>query len=219
MPDCPTLRRILRSFALLATFAFGPSWAQSVTFNGEDCGPLSMAGKHGPFDYRKSSNDARDLVERFHFTPKTEMLIEPAVIKPDGFAADYGYTLFAFPNHPRALMAMGRLALRDKTTKPKYATWSVDCYFARAMAFTPDDHMVPLLYADYLRQAGRRSEAVSHLKLAAIKAPHNPLTHNNIALQFISMGDTETAGDYARKARELGLDQPSALEELKRLGK
>lgn len=221
MPSENTTRVTMALPAMAVIFALLPlpAAAQNVTHNGEDCGPLRIMNKYGPFDYRTAPPSQRQLVENIHFTFKTEMLIEPAVIKPDGYAADYAYTLFAFPNHPRALAAMARLAVRDKTTKPKYASWSVDCYFARGMTLTPNDNTVPLLYADYLRQVGKKGEAAKYLSAVSERVTDNPLTLYNIGLQYMAINEPEKAREFADRAKQLGHPNSKLDEELKRIGK
>src|SRR6266513_2811729 len=87
---------------------------QGATGIEDDCGdPFQNA--YGPFDYRTATQAQKVLVESNHFTRPVETLQSGLTGTP---GHDIGYTLRAFPNHPRALLAMVRLAQRDKTKKP-----------------------------------------------------------------------------------------------------
>ena len=122
------------------------------------CGSLENA--FGPFDYRKVKGPELAIVEGEHFTPAIEALVRG---KSGTIGADIAYTLRAFPNHHRALVAMQRLGDRLKRTQPPGANWEVECYFVRAVRFVPDDAVARLLYASYLGKQNRRDEAQRQL--------------------------------------------------------
>src|SRR4051794_26054278 len=67
------------------------------------CG--SLANAYGPFDYRSTDKTALNMVEGPHFPPKVEALISG---NSGPIGAELGYTLRAFPNHHRALLAVMR---------------------------------------------------------------------------------------------------------------
>ncbi|MEO7559800.1 MAG: hypothetical protein ABIT23_06050, partial [Nitrosospira sp.] len=105
------------------------------------CGELYASGAYGPYDYTNADDKNTKLprVEQHHFTPDVEKLIRGS----SGFlGGDLSYTLVTFPNHQRALTAMAKLALRDKTSKPHGARYSIECFFDRAMRFKPNDSAV-----------------------------------------------------------------------------
>ena len=97
------------------------------------CGSLQNA--YGPFDYR-NDKDKLGVVEAYHFSTEVASLIKG---KSGSLGGDIDYTLRAFPNHPRALMAMVQLGWREKTTKVSGAQYSVECYLHRAIRFRDDD--------------------------------------------------------------------------------
>ena len=49
------------------------------------------------------------------------------------------YTLNVFPNHHRALMALIKLAKKEKTNRPRDMGYTVECRFDRAERFAPND--------------------------------------------------------------------------------
>src|SRR5690349_17127398 len=118
-------------FAL--AFGVGTSNAQQIATDSAEgnCGSLQNA--YGPYDYTNSSDVATRLpiVEINHFTPDVESLIK-GITGPVPMELDY--TLRAFPNHSRALWAMARYQL-DHPWRVTDHFHSIECYFARAMAF------------------------------------------------------------------------------------
>lgn len=146
-----------------------------------DCGPLVHNEIGG--DYT-NANDRRTLavVEQFHFTPEVEHLIRGASGK---LGDDIGYTLDHFPNHHRALAAMARLALRDKTSQPLGARYTVACYFDRALRTRADDPQVHALFGGYLLALGNVDGALDQLREAARLAPDNATNQYNLGLVYL----------------------------------
>src|SRR5262245_1653589 len=118
-------RRVARALAAGALVWATVASAQDVTV----CGPIETGG-YGPYDYRTATAQQKRVVDAAHFTRNVEMLRGSGRASVGG---DIDYTLRAFPNHPRALMAMMRLGERDKTERPVGAMFSVACYFERAV--------------------------------------------------------------------------------------
>lgn len=202
-------------------------WAQSQATLPSACGTLYAPGQYGPFDYRPdryipettygSHRAQLRIVESAHFTPEVEALLRGKTsTRPGG---DISYTLHAFPNHHRALIAMVALGKKEKTTQPSGTPYSVECWFSRATAWRPDDTIVRMIYADYLAKAMRASDAVQQLSVAASQAGDNAFTHNNIGLIYFDMKNYEKALIHAHKAYELGLGIPTLREQLKSVGK
>lgn len=162
------------------------------------CGDL--ANHYGPFDYRTNQQDLK-IVESGHFPAYVEAL---ARRKTGPLGGDIAYVLHASPNHHRALVAMMRLAEREKRDMPIGAKYSIDCYFERALRFRPDDTVARLLYSNYLVQKGRYDEARAQLEHVTKEAADNGLTHYNIGLLYFDMKDYESARRQAQTAAKLG---------------
>ena len=188
----------------------GSSFAQAEP---NPCG--NLANGYGPYDYRKDK-DKLPIVENHHFVPHVEALIR-GVSGPIGGELDY--TLRAFPNHHRALVAVTRYGDRLKTPKPPGANYTVECYFDRAMRFAADDNVVRILFAQYLGKQGRTDEAVSQLETAAAKAPDAGFTQYNIGLVYFEMGKHERALAQAHRAMTLGFARPELQAILEKIGK
>jgi tetratricopeptide (TPR) repeat protein len=186
--------RIFAIMALCATPAF------AATIAGETCAPYV---KHDPGGDYTNADDRAGLpvVEQFHFTPSVEGLIRGA---SGPLGGDISYTLEHFPNHHRALAAMTRLALRDKSRKPHGARYTVDCFFDRALRYTPKDARVHSLYGGYLLALGRADDALEQLEQAAELEPENPTSHYNLGLLYLKKKDYDKARASAEKAYGMG---------------
>ena len=194
---------------LLATSPF-PVFAQASR---NVCGELSNA--YGPYDYR-SDRDKLPIVEIAHFTPEVEALMRGLTSLIGG---DIDYTLRAFPNHHRALLAMMRLGERMKSVQPAGAKYTVDCYFQRAVRFKPDDTTTRMLFANYLNKNGRAAEANQQMEQTLALAGDNPFTHYNAGLVFMDLKNYEKALQQAHTAYAMGFTRPELREALKKVGK
>jgi predicted Zn-dependent protease len=178
------------------------------------CGPLPSGG-YGPYDYRTDKSKL-PVVEIHHFTPPVEALIRG---QTGAIAGDLDYVLEKFPNHHRALIAMTRLAARMKTDQPAPSQYTVECHFDRALRFRQDDTVVRGLYALYLNSKGRRADAIQQLDIATTYAKDNPLTHKNLGLTYLELGETDRAVERAKAVEGLGLDAGELVQRLKAIGR
>lgn len=154
-------------------------------------------------DYRTSSRQARELVELYHFTPEVEALIRG---KQSTFiAVDLSYTLGAFPNHHRALMSMMLLGQKLRTQQPPRATYSVECYFHRALSFRPDDTTVRMMYASFLSNQARTDDARKELSQVSQVAGNNAFIYYNLGQVYFDLKDYDKALENAHRAFGLGL--------------
>jgi len=173
------------------------------------CGTLE--NHYGPFDYR-TQRDKLLIVEKYHFTPSVEALTRGAsTIK---LAGDISYLMNTSPNHHRGLLAIMRLAEKEKSPHPKHLGYSVDCYFDRAIRFRQDDTTVRMLYAQHLYKQKRAPQAMAQLQIATDLAKDNGFTHYNIGLVYFEMGQYPLALTQAHKAKALGFDQPELAKML-----
>lgn len=193
---------------LLLIWALSGATALHAQVSASLCGPLTSS--FGPFDYRSNKVEL-DLVERFHFTMEVEQLIRG---KNGHIGGDLNYTLHAFPNHHRALLALMKYGERLKTPRVPYTAYDVECYFIRATNFKRDDTTARMLYAVYLKAKGRRDEALRQLDIAAGYASDNPFTHYNLGLSYLELNAFEKARQFARSALDLGFPSPQLKERL-----
>ena len=179
------------------------------------CGELDR-DRYGPYDYTNAKNRERiALVERRHFTSYKNLIGNTGSI-----AANFSYTLNAFPNHHPALIAMGKLSLREKTVRPLGATYPVECYFDRAIRFKPGDGIVRMIYGNYLLKLGGRSDdAIEQYHEAVRLQPENANINYNIGLMYLKKKDYELAIVHAKKAYELGFPLLGLRNKLMKIGK
>lgn len=173
------------------------------------CGPLDNA--FGPFDYRSARRQDIDIVERYHFTPRVEALTGG---ESGSIGGDLDYTLRAFPNHPRALLSLTRLAERNRSPRIAGAKYPVECYFDRAIRFQPDDAQVRVLYAHYLTRHQRLEEARRQLEVAESGDPKDPQILYNLGLGYVDLKDYDRALEYAHRAYAAGINFPGLKERL-----
>ncbi len=202
---------------LIAILNAFPAFAQP---EGWACGPLRLQGQYGPYDYRtvndRTIGQPLYLVEIAHFTPNVEALIRGE--SGTNVGPDLDYTLRAFPNHHRALIAMTRLFEKMQNAKPSGSRYSMECWYERAVLFQPDDTTVRMLYAIYLNKNNKQSEAVAHLGFASVSVKDNGFTHYNIGMVYFDMKVYDKALASAHRALALGFERTELRDRLESVG-
>jgi tetratricopeptide (TPR) repeat protein len=185
-------------------------------FGQEGCG--SLANAFGPWDYTDPRNK-RELanVNGNHFNANVRNLVRGQTSANIG--GDIDYTLRAFPNHHRALAAMLRLSAKEGRERPLGATYTVGCYFERAVQFKPDDPAARLLYAKYLSGKDRHDEALAQLRQADQLDPEDGNIKYNMGLALFELKRYDEAADQARQAYALGFPLDGLRKKLERVGK
>ncbi|MCC6194987.1 MAG: tetratricopeptide repeat protein [Burkholderiales bacterium] len=207
------LRRAAAAAFLCAPLLVGASGAAAQDI---DCGN-PFVNHFGPFDYRTATQENKNLVEATHFTPDTEQLKKNSGTGYPG--QDIGYTLHVFPNHPRALIAMSRLAIREHSPHPKYAKYSINCYFTRAIQFRPDDGEVYMIYGVHLLKTGAADRAIAQLTKAVELNEASANAQYNLGLAYVEVKDYDKALVHAQKAYALGFPLPGLRNMLQKMGK
>lgn len=180
-----------------------------------ECGVLDNS--YGPFDYTNASDRAAKLpiVERVHFNSDIENLRRG---QSGTIIGDLDYTLRAFPNHHRALNAVWRYLLKNPTAGvPPYH--SADCYFNRAMRFSPRDGTVRMIYGTFLFKRGERESALKRYEEALALLPDSAEAHYNMGLLQVELSRFDGALEHAHKAYALGYPLQGLKNRLKRAGK
>ncbi|HEY0587557.1 MAG TPA: tetratricopeptide repeat protein [Pseudoduganella sp.] len=176
-----------------------------------DCPPYSKGATGGDY-YNAQDAKGLSVVETFHFGPQVETLQRGM---SGALGGDIGYTLAHFPNHPRALSAMARLALRTGKNRPPGAMHTVECYFERAIAFVPADGVTRALFGAYLLSLRRDADAIAQLQAALEIQPGNASAWYNLGLAQVRRKDWPAALDAAHKAYGLGFPLPGLRQKLK----
>ena len=169
------------------------AWSQELP---DGCGTL--VNGYGPFDFRDYGIRQRYLpvVEQYHFTAEVRNLIQG---KSSTLIGDIDYTLRAFPNHPGALNAVSRYALRGGKFLAD-GVQSADCFFERAVAFANDDPVVRVMYGNYLFKRKLKEDAGKQYEEALRLSPGSPEISYNAGLFFLEIGDLERAKQLAKVA-------------------
>ncbi len=206
----------MKSFKfLLVTLNLAFLLNTSLLFASPICGELWHT--NGPFDYTDPNvRHTLKMVEGHHFTKQVEQLIAGAT---GLIAADLNFVLRVFPNHHRALHALSRLSLRDKTPQPPGASFSTLCYFDRAVRFKPKDVTVRSLYSNHLVQINKIDLALEQLLFAADIEPDNPTTNYNLGLLYLKQKNYDKALYFAKKAYDQGFPLPGLKNRLVAAGK
>jgi len=192
------------------------------------CGELDNA--YGPFDYTNTEHFREKLpvVEHFHFTSNVENLISGQ--GGTSIIADLNYTLRAFPNHHRALLALSKYE-RQQIRKSRDAGmvyqpgntargWpnTAECYFDRAIRWRPNDPAVRLIYGIHLHLTGKLQQAIEQYKIAEKMQPNVADLQYNLGLLYFDMKQYALAKQHARKAYQLGYPLPGLRKKLASVG-
>ncbi|WP_431104451.1 tetratricopeptide repeat protein [Roseateles noduli] len=194
--------------------------AHAAVAQGMGCGGL--ANNYGPYDYRQYKDAPEidpvtkqmsplQMVEGAHFIDTCEALVK---CKRGTIGSDIDYTLRAFPNHHRALVAMMLYGDRTKRDQPPDALFTVDCYFKRALAWKSDDVIVRLIYAGYLNGKGKPAPAKEQLEAASKLTGDNAFSVYNVGMVALDLNQVDLAVESARKAYGAGMTHPVLRQRL-----
>ena len=170
----------------------------------------------GPYDYRAAPPDKLQRVENYHFDTGVESLTKG---KSSAYVGhDLEFTLRYFPNHFRALNAMVKLGLKQKTETPTGTTETVDCWVARAIQFRPDDGLMYLINGLWLAQRGMKTEAAAEMAKARELQVESANYQYNLGLGLLMVDKPQQALEAAHKAYALGHPLPGLRNKLQRIG-
>lgn len=176
-----------------------------------DCAPYVKGATGGDY-YDPEQAQGLALVEAYHFGPAVEGLQRG---QSASLGSDIAYTLEHFPNHPRALSAMARLALRLRKEQVPATRFSVECYFQRAIAFVPEDGAARALYGAYLLSLRRDKAALEQLESAVALQPGHAAAWYNLGLARVRQKSYPAALEAAHKAYGMGFPLPGLRQQLK----
>ena len=206
---------LLFFYIVIVQTAYGKS-APSVgkTLTGILCPQLKQG--FGPFDYSLRSHLKKELnlVESAHFTPEVESLVRGNTsVTP---AQDLQYTIRAWPNHHRALYSILRYQLLNKGKR--VLNVPVECYFQRAIAFSPKDPITHMLFGMYLHRSNKLELAIKYYTKAEKLQPKRSEIIYNFGLLLFDMKNYKLAKSYAKRAEALGYPLKGLQRKLKKIG-
>jgi tetratricopeptide (TPR) repeat protein len=202
----------------------------------QGCGyPGDEPGRFGPHNYSDPTKDKeRYLVDGAHFSPYVEEMAlygfsshRANSTEAEGqnlIGGNIDYTLYAFPNHTRALYAMGMWQLKQrKQSQLEYERMlrstrlrTAECYFERAIMFVPNDGMVHAVYGAFLHKAGALQKAVTEYERAIELMPDNPEPHYNLGLLYVDLKNYPKAQEQAAIAYGAGYPLQGLKQKLAR---
>lgn len=224
--SCSFRRMTLCFFPVLLAFVSETGMTQSatapwvgVTFDGGTCSGKQQG--YGPYDYlaRRVYAENLKLVEDYHFTPDIEQLARK---NSDSLAKNIDYTLRAWPNHHRALRSMMRL--RSKSTGSedmKFQSMSIppmECYFNRAIRFSPKDSSTRMLQAMFYHQERMLEESEAAYEAALSLAPEDLQIMYNFALLLVEKKQYGRAKSLAETVYAREFPFPGLQRKLKDVG-
>ncbi|HNP62625.1 MAG TPA: hypothetical protein PKH39_01755 [Woeseiaceae bacterium] len=184
--------------------------------------PLDYTSNEDKYGYSGGQGNKLLIVEKHHFNRDVEMLIAGMQGPLPG---DIHYTLKQFPNHYRALNTMAQWHLQNPNPTDEECgnclEWLLpaECYFARAIALTPEDPVIYYIFGLYLHKNKELEKAVNAYNDASTLGLDTAEFHYNLGLLLVDMKDYESARTHALKAYSLGVRFPGLRNKLKKLGK
>ena len=170
-----------------------------------------------PHDYRDpAEKDMLDKVETNHFLPQTEQLVKGTTGPLPG---DILYTLRWFPNHYRALNSLANFELPRGFRPDVVWDYDADCYFRRAVLFTPQDSTIYLIWGNFLFKKKDSEGALEKYSHAVELSPESAEAHYDIGLLYVALEDAPNARTHADKAYSLGYPLMGLKRKLEELEK
>jgi len=196
-----------------------PGW-RAVTLKGIDCRGTEEG--YGPFDWRRTTEQNRRLVEKIHFTADVESLRKGST---GSVEHDLDYTLMAFPNHHRALWAYAKnwierypeVSLSYRTELAKQGTPPPECYFIRAIKAVPGDPVVRMAFGVYLHKRDKLDLALEQYEAVEQMNDSYAELAYNMGLLYLERRDITKARTYSDKATALGYPLRGLDRELRKL--
>lgn len=199
---------------------YGAPWV-GVNLTGQPCKGKDQA--FGPFDYlsRTEYRTQLRLVEGAHLNQNVIDLSNE--FGKNGYLRDeLDYTLRAWPNHHIALQSISRYQTLHTSSKDiKYShklTSPVECYFQRAINFSPNDSITHMLFAIYLQKLNHKKKASEQYEAAIKISPENISIRYNYGLLLFSMKHYEQSLENAQKAYASGYPLPGLKKMLIKSG-
>lgn len=184
------------------------------------CGaPLNSNAFGRPLDYNDPAEDfnIHINVEANHFNRDVQTLKKGQTgILP----LDIAYVLSQIPNHHGALAAIGKWERQNgyRPDMEERKVYSADCFYRRALLFTPSDPTVHMLYGIHQYLTGDLQAALKEYLIAKSYDPDHVELNYNLGLLYVDLGDYEAARNAARDAYAGGFPLSGLKSKLARLG-
>ncbi len=185
------------------------------------CGaPLAQNNFKRPIDYTDPADQdyVKNWVEQYHWTAGVENLTKG---KSGPVQQDLAFILRQIPNHHRALNSMMNWQLTHPfpLDATEYGMYRIDCYFDRALSFTPNDPVLYVLQAIYFHKTKKYEDAERSYQRALAMDEDLAEAHYDLGLLLFDMGKFPEAKAEAQKAYALSYPMPGLRNRLARAGK
>lgn len=189
-----TSAKLAAAVAIVATMAIGETRAQQ-TDN----------------DYYASKGTVLlRTVEAYHLGPAEEKL---SLRHYPQARNELAFILRYFPNHPRALLLLGKLC-----SEWKDAGCLTDDVFEKAIRVRPDEPSVYIVQGVHLHRIKRYKEAIASYEKALGLEPDSVNGHYNLALSLLETKQFDRANQHAQRAYALGAPLPGLRNRLQQAG-
>ena len=107
-----------------------------------------------------------------------------------------------------------------KVPRPANATYApIECYFQKAIAFSPNDYRVMQLYSNYLTKKNHPKMAESVYK-RALKINNAPLDINYaLGILYVEMNELDKAVEQAKIVYDRGFKKTKLARKLKKVNR
>ncbi len=197
---------ILMTYIVFFKNTVAGSSGLSAPWVGVDLKNMPCEGRYmnyGPYDYTNYEHRTNSLpiVEEYHFGKKIQQLQPPET--GGTIAGGIMYTLTAFPNHLVALKTLINYQslyqhldyLKEREKKP--VSPAVECYFLRAINFSPKDTAVRILFALYLKKIEQFELADKYYQQVIAMAPEQLRFRYLYGLFLVKLKKYEQAKEQA----------------------
>ena len=219
---------VILSVLIITVAASSPLMAATGSLDANqltDCFPAQPPERLDRQDYRKSTEKWRRTVENHHFDSHYAAFIAGLSRVPQGRrgggeppSAGFDYTLWGFPNHPKALAAIEKLGFETKTNKLPSMLLPTHCYFERGIKFYSDDPNPHAIYAYYLARRNNPEKALVHIKRADKLNNESADIYLYLAWSALEIENYELATRFARHLYKNGYPLPGLRNRLIREG-
>ncbi len=190
----------LFSIALVYLLFIAPQ-ALARTYDNITCGiapPSPLVNAYGPYDYTNPAHGSKlPIVLGAHF-PQSVQRLSPN----RDHSGDLAYTLRAIPNYHPALYAVSQYAEQKRLNTKK--SYTVDCFFRRAIYFQPKDSTSQMLFAMHLQSTKRLKLARQYYESALKISPQAAELNYNYGLFMLEQGHIKEARKAAKIALKMG---------------
>lgn len=209
--------------ALLALLACGPTMTAVAATAKAQATSSSCPPSYDfttALDYLDPSERVQTRIRGFetnHLNSNVENLIRGQ--STAAVAGDLKFILNLVPNHHRALQALMRLSVRDKTDNPPESEpYSSRCWMHRATVFNPKDGRSFLILGIYTARLGEHQEALTWLEQADRLLGDDLNVNYNLGLVYFELGNYALSLERAKRAYAAGFPLPGLRQKLVRAG-